>query len=126
MRVFFKHFGQTHTLVPLFWTFGDVSPGFQSKSALCLIHFFAEAIVHSQRSTSGATCADLLAAGSAAKNFPTCISRGGSWLAITAQKMKALPLYTATSVDVNKFVLTSEQTSLFQPFECRSDGLEIK
>ena len=35
---------------------------------------------HSLRSTSGATCADLLVAGSAAGHFLTCISRGGTWL----------------------------------------------
>ena len=44
---------------------GDVSSGFQSQSGFCLIHFFCggEYNVHSPRSTSGATRADLLAAG---------------------------------------------------------------
>ena len=37
-------------------------------------------IICSLRFTSGATHADLLAAGSAAGHFPTCISRGGTWL----------------------------------------------
>ena len=37
-------------------------------------------IICSLRSTSGATCADLLAASSTACHFPTCISRGGTWL----------------------------------------------
>ena len=36
--------------------------------------------VHSPRSTSGATHANLLGAGSAAGHFPTYISRGGTWL----------------------------------------------
>ena len=51
-------------LVPLFWISGDLSSGFQSQSGFCLIHFFCggNCNVHSQRSTSGATCADLLAA----------------------------------------------------------------
>ena len=40
-------------LVPLFWISGDVSSGFQSQSGL----------PYSPRSTSGATLADLLAAG---------------------------------------------------------------
>ena len=36
--------------------------------------------MHSLRSTSGATPVDLLMASIAAGHFPTCISRGGSWL----------------------------------------------
>ena len=39
-----------------------------------------ECNVHSPRSTSGATCADLLVVGSTASHFPTCISRCGIWL----------------------------------------------
>ena len=49
-----------------------------------VIHFFCggEYNVHSARFTSGATHADLLAAGIAASHFPTCISRGGAWARI--------------------------------------------
>ena len=52
-------------LVPLFWISGDVSSGFQSQSGFCLIRYFCggECNVHSPRFTSGATLADLLAAG---------------------------------------------------------------
>ena len=52
-------------LVPLFWISGDVSSGFQSQSGFCLICYFCggECNVHSPRFTSGATLADLLAAG---------------------------------------------------------------
>ena len=65
-------------LVPLFWISGDVSSGFQSQSGFCLIRYFCggECNVHSPRFTSGATLADLLAAG----HFPTCMYRGGTWL----------------------------------------------
>ena len=52
-------------LVPLFWISGDVSSGFQSQSGFCLIRYFCggECNVHSPRFTSGATLANLLAAG---------------------------------------------------------------
>ena len=52
-------------LVPLFWISGDVSSGFQSQSGFCLIRYFfgGECNVHSPRFTSGATLANLLAAG---------------------------------------------------------------
>ena len=52
-------------LVPLFWISGDISSGFQSQSGFCLIRYFCggECNVHSPRFTSGATLADLLAAG---------------------------------------------------------------
>ena len=52
-------------LVPLFWISGDVSSGFQSQSGFCLIHYFCrgECNIHSPRFTSGATLANLLAAG---------------------------------------------------------------
>ena len=48
---------------PLFWISGDVSSGFQSKSGLPYSHFRDECNVRSPRFTSGATLADLLAAG---------------------------------------------------------------
>ena len=61
-------------LVPLFRISGDVSSGFQSQSGFCLIRFFVEAKcnVHSPRSTSGATPADLMMAGiTSNSNFNT-------------------------------------------------------
>ena len=64
---------------PCFGFLGDVSSGFQWQNGFCLSHLFyrGKCNVHSSRSTSGATSADLLIA---ASHFPTCISRGGSWL----------------------------------------------
>ena len=50
-------------LVPLFWISGDVSSGFQSQSGLPYSHSGGVHNVRSPRSTSGATLADLLAAG---------------------------------------------------------------
>ena len=50
-------------LVPLFWMSSDVSSGFQSQSGLPYSHCGGKHNVHSLRSTSGATHADLLAAG---------------------------------------------------------------
>ena len=56
--------------------------------------------VHCPRFTSGATHADLLAAGSAAGHFPTCISRGGTRLgfewAITWTEDKSATIVPAT------------------------------
>ena len=78
-------FGQTHTHVSYFGstgTPGDVSSGFQTHSGFCLICMLQASVmyIHSLRSTSGATPANLLAASIAASHFPTCISRGGTWL----------------------------------------------
>ena len=50
-------------LVPLFWISFNVSSGFQSQSGLPYLHCGGKHNVHSLRSTSGATLADLLAAG---------------------------------------------------------------
>ena len=50
-------------LIPLFWISGDVSSGFQSQSGLPYSHCGCKYNVHSPRSTSSATLADLLAAG---------------------------------------------------------------
>ena len=51
-------------LIPMFWTSGDVSSGFQSLGGgihdICSLRF-----------TSGETLADLLVAGMAADRFPT-------------------------------------------------------
>ena len=60
-------------LVPLFW----VS---KPEWVLPYSHLAEAYVTCSLRSTSGATCADLLAASSTASHFPTCISRGGTWL----------------------------------------------
>ena len=62
---FFLSFWRTHTsflgpLVPLLWISGDVSSVFQSQSGLPYSHCGGERNVHSLRSTSGATHADLL------------------------------------------------------------------
>ena len=63
-------------LVPLFWISGDVSSGFQSQSGLPYSHCGGKHNVCSLRSTSGATHADLLAAGFAASPVPTYCCRG--------------------------------------------------
>ena len=76
--------------------------GFKARQGFCLIHFFCrgECNVHSPRFTSGATCADLFKAGSTASYFPTCISRGRTWLgfkqAITRTKHKSATIVPAT------------------------------
>ena len=64
--------------VPQFWISGDVSSGF------CLIHFCgSKCIVHSLRSTSGATPANLLTGNMAAiVSLHVCFSRGRNWLGI--------------------------------------------
>ena len=80
-------FGATGTL---FWISVNVSSGFQSQSGFCFSSLFCrgKCNVHSPRSTSGATPADLLMVSVTAGHFPKCISRGGSWLeqAITRTK----------------------------------------
>ena len=50
-------------LVPLFWISDDVSSGFQSQSGLPYSHCGGKHNICSLRSTSGATLANLLAAG---------------------------------------------------------------
>ena len=52
---------------------------FQSQSEFCFIHL-NKCNVHSLRSTSGATPADLSTAIIAAGHNPMCIRKGGSWL----------------------------------------------
>ena len=55
--------------------------GFKARVHSALIAFAeGEYHVHSPRSTSGATPADLLTASIAAGHFPACIRRDGSWL----------------------------------------------
>ena len=56
-----SYFGATGT--PVLDFYSDVSSGFQSQSGLPYSHCRGECNVRSLRSTSGATCADLLAAG---------------------------------------------------------------
>ena len=85
-------------LVPLFWISGDVSSGFQSQSGFCLIRYFCggECNVHSPRFTSGATLADLLAAGVQPVTSPHACAEVGlgsvSNVQSHEQKTNALPL----------------------------------
>ena len=79
------------------WIYGDVSFGVQSQSGFCLICFCrGKCNVHSLRSTSGATLANLLAAGAQLVTSPhTCAEVGlGSDLngQSPGQKTNALPL----------------------------------
>ena len=68
-------------------------------------------IICSLRSTSGATCADLLAAGSTASHFSTCISRGGTWLGfeqmITHTEGEHATFVTATRLACEMFNLNT-------------------
>ena len=73
----------TPVRVSLFCISGDVSSGFPSQRGFCFIHFCrGECKVHSIRSICGATRADHLTVSMVAIHFPTCISRGRSWLGI--------------------------------------------
>ena len=100
--VFFKFLADTYPfwgpLVPLFWISGDVSSGFQSQSGFCLIRYFCggECNVHSPRFTSGATLADLLAAGTQLVTYPHACAEVGlgsvSNMQSHEQKTNALPL----------------------------------
>ena len=100
--LFFKFLADTcpflGPLVPLFWISGDVSSGFQSQSGYCLIRYFCggECNVHSPRFTSGATLADLLAAGTQPVTSPHACAEVGlgsdSNVQPQEQKTNALPL----------------------------------
>ena len=85
-------------LVPLFWISGNISSGFQSQSGFCLIRYFCggECNVHSPRFTSGATLADLLAAGTQPVTSPHACAEVGlgsdSNVQSHGQKTNALPL----------------------------------
>ena len=85
-------------LIPLFWISGDVSSGFHSQSGFCLIRYFCrgEYNVHSPRFTSGATLADLLAAGEQLVTSPHACAEVGlgsdSNVQPHEQKTNALPL----------------------------------
>ena len=77
------------------------SLGFKARVGSALFTFCGgECTVHSPRSISGATPANLLAAGIVASHFPTCISSGGSWLrfkrAITQTKDECATIVPAT------------------------------
>ena len=63
----------------MFWISGDVSSGFQSQSGFCLIRYFCggECNVHSPRFTSGATLANLLAAGAQPVTSPHACAEVG-------------------------------------------------
>ena len=92
--LFFKVFGP---LVPLFWILVTSPLGFKA-SGFCLIHYFCggECNVHSPRFTSGATLADLLAAGAQPVTSPhACVEVGlgtVSNMQSHKQKTNALPL----------------------------------
>ena len=84
-------------LILLFWISGDVSSGVQSQSGFCLIRFLrSECNVHSPRSTSDATHADLLAAGTQLVTSPQACAEVGlgsdSNGQSPGQKTNALPL----------------------------------
>ena len=85
-------------LVPLFWISGDISSGFQSQSGFCLICYFCggECNVHSPRFISGATLADLLAAGAQPVTSPHACAEVGlgsdSNMQLHEQKTNVLPL----------------------------------
>ena len=85
-------------LVTLFWISGDISSGFQSQSGFCLIRYFCggECNVHTPRFTSGATLADLLAAGAQQVTSPHACAEVGLRLVSNVQsheqKTNALPL----------------------------------
>ena len=97
-KVFGRYMSFLGSLVPLFWISGDVSSGFQSQSGFCLIRYFCggECNVHSTRFTSGATLADLLAAGAQLVSSPhACAEVGlGSVSNVQSHKQKTnvLPL----------------------------------
>ena len=65
--------------------------------------------VHSPKSTSGATCTNLLAASSTASHFPTCINRGGTWLgfeqAITQTEDERTTIVPATRLACFVFIV---------------------
>ena len=63
-----------------FWFLVTSLLGFKARVGSVLFICGGQCNVHSLKSTSGATLANLLVASSAASHFPTCISRGGTWL----------------------------------------------
>ena len=63
-------------LIPLFWTSGDVSSGFQSQSGQPYTHLVDAYVMYdvdSLRFTSGSTPANILTASMAVSCFPTCM-----------------------------------------------------
>ena len=112
---FLKVFGDTcpflGPLVPLFWISGDISSGFQSQSGFCLIRYFCggECNVHSPRFTSGATLANLLAAGTQPVTSPHACAGVGlgsdSNVQPHEQKTNALPLCQRPGFSVKHFII---------------------
>ena len=98
-------------LVPLFLISGDVSSGFQSQSGFCLIRYFCrgECNVHSPRFTSGATLANLLAAGAQPVTSPHACADVGigsdSNVQSHGQKTNALPLCQRPGLFISYLVL---------------------
>ena len=85
--------------------------GFKARVGSALfVFFFAEVNVMyiPQDSTSGATCANLLVAGSTAGHFPTYISRGGTWLgfeqAITQREEECTTIVPVTRLSCYKII----------------------
>ena len=93
-------------LVPLFSIFDDVSSGFQSQRGFALFAFFCggKCNVHFPRSTSGATHANLLAAGMQLVTSPHACAEVGLGSDLNGQspgqKTKALPLCQQPGYDV--------------------------
>ena len=89
------------SLIPLFWTSGDVSSGFQSQSGFYLIHTWRRHmsnVTHSLRFTSGATPADLLAASMAAEPITDPIYTLAQYLL----QMKCLAHFTHNLIWINR------------------------
>ena len=89
-------------LVPLFRIYCDVSCGFQSQSGFCLIRIVEANVWYIPWDPPLVFyIANHLAVSNAPSHFPTCISRGGTWLrferAITWDRRRnTLPLCPAT------------------------------
>ena len=112
---FFKFFGRHMSFLVATGTpvldFCDVSSGFQSQSGFCLIRYFCggKCNVHSPRFTSGATLADLLAAGAQLVTSPHACAEVGlgsdSNVQPHEQKTNALPLCQRPGFSVTIFTL---------------------
>ena len=109
---FLKSFWRTHVLFWGHWypCFGFLvtSPlGFKARVGFCLIRYFCggECNVHSPRFTSGATLADLLAAGAQPVTSPhACAEVGlGSVSNVRSHEQKTNASMKLTSTFMNKF-----------------------
>ena len=102
-------------LIPLFWNSDDVFSWFESQSGFCLICFFCrgKCNIHSQRSTSGATHANLLVASTQLVTSPHACAEVGLGLGSNRQSPRqntnALPLCQQSSQngEILYFILTS-------------------